>query len=353
MGDWFIWWGRRWPETRPPYEYFCIPRPQWDLENENDDRDEDEQLDEEELEELTETLRETHIKILHKPAAEQPDYKWIAMEKTWQLFLEWDRRQSYTNPDNFEMYIYNDFYGYGLQEMIENILVKFNKEVIKKNKDETALKQMWATISAFIHWLLFETPEIGGSWFGLDDGERVEKTANLIGRAFLEALNELDLAGKLKPDSEFKDLALIMSMFLQWGADLEGADLEENNDLIWQKEVLAYSKKAGIDLESSGCHGMRKLLETYGERFDEIEALEGAAKSNKWEWKQYFKDFHDEYAIRGSLGGEQYNIMLFSRQKRAKHAFDKKDPLAGFSEKDLKSGKLAIGWKVFLNNLDL
>jgi hypothetical protein len=34
--------------------------------------------------------------------------------------------------------------------------------------------------------------------------------------------------------------------------------------------------------------------------------------------------------------------MKMSRAERARHAFDKKDPLAQFSEKEIKSGNLAL-----------
>jgi len=42
------------------------------------------------------------------------------MWKSWEMVCEWKRLASYTDPDNFKMYIYNDFNGYGLQELIEN-----------------------------------------------------------------------------------------------------------------------------------------------------------------------------------------------------------------------------------------
>ena len=35
---------------------------------------------------------------------------------------EYERRATYTDPDNFDMYIYNDFHGYGFQELLENLV---------------------------------------------------------------------------------------------------------------------------------------------------------------------------------------------------------------------------------------
>jgi hypothetical protein len=45
----------------------------------------------------------------------------------------------------------------------------------------------------------------------------------------------------------------------------------------------------------------------------------------------------------GELGGEQYNILMMSRKKRASYAFDKKGPLADFPEDVIRSGQLALG----------
>lgn len=57
-----------------------------------------------------------------KPASDHPDWKWVMMWQTWQIMCDWHRRTDYCNPDNFDMYIYNDFYGYGLQELLENLV---------------------------------------------------------------------------------------------------------------------------------------------------------------------------------------------------------------------------------------
>ena len=38
--------------------------------------------------------------------------------------------------------------------------------------------------------------------------------------------------------------------------------------------------------------------------------------------------------------GQRYNILLMSRRERAAHAFDKKDPLKGIPEKEIKKCRL-------------
>lgn len=104
---------------RQPFDYYCILRHFFDVENENND--EEEPLEEEELEEQYDEMAQNDEKAL-KPAGDFPDHKWIAMWETWKLLCEYRRRATYTNPDNFGMHIYNDFNGYGLNELIENFV---------------------------------------------------------------------------------------------------------------------------------------------------------------------------------------------------------------------------------------
>ena len=108
---------------RDPYEYYCINRHFFDVENENEDKDEDDQLDEEELEEhYDEMFKDSNVAL--KPVAEFPDHKWIVLWETWTLICEYRRLATYTNPDMFGMHIYNDFNGYGIQELVENLVSK-------------------------------------------------------------------------------------------------------------------------------------------------------------------------------------------------------------------------------------
>lgn len=91
----------------------------------NDDEDEDEigeDEDEDESEDYDESLSDQdEITKMHlKSPSEHPEWKWTMSWKSWQLLCDWSVRARYTDPDNFEMYIYNDFHGYGMIEMVEN-----------------------------------------------------------------------------------------------------------------------------------------------------------------------------------------------------------------------------------------
>ena len=82
----------------------CIAIPSWDDPNGVNDRE------------------AAGVSLQGKPASEHPDWEWVVIDKTWTIVTEWHRRMDYCNPDNFDMYIYNDWYGYGLQELQENLV---------------------------------------------------------------------------------------------------------------------------------------------------------------------------------------------------------------------------------------
>jgi hypothetical protein len=106
---------------RDPYDYYCINRHFFDFEDENEDKDDDDQLDEDELGEKYEEMCKEDNEAL-KPTAEFPDHKWVALWETWTLICDYRRLATYTCPDMFGMHIYNDFNGYGIQELIENLV---------------------------------------------------------------------------------------------------------------------------------------------------------------------------------------------------------------------------------------
>jgi len=123
----------------------------------------------------------------------------------------------------------------------------------------------------------------------MDDGKRWSNTTYLIGTAFLEALNTLDQAKKLtpsSPESTYKDIGLVMSLYLNFGLEASNAD---GTEAVWRKNVIAYAKKAGIDLVEEGCCGMREKLDSYKEKYGDIKALKDAGKGQtniRWKWKK-------------------------------------------------------------------
>lgn len=109
--------------TIPDLEYICMPRPHFDYEAENETLGDDE-LEGDELHEkyAEEFNKNQESGIYNQPAAEHKDWKWVIMWNGWKTFMDYCRRADYCDPDAFGMYIYNDWYGWGLQELMENLV---------------------------------------------------------------------------------------------------------------------------------------------------------------------------------------------------------------------------------------
>jgi hypothetical protein len=140
---------------------------------------------------------------------------------------------------------------------------------------------------------------------GNEDGERVCECYGLIGCAILTALNALDLAGELKADSKFQDLALVISFFLAWSDGLESYGVEEDGngdadgewyealgknelegteEFDWRKQVVSYAKKAGVD-PAKGVSSTAEMFENYTKDADTK-----VPKQGRWRWAPRVSD---------------------------------------------------------------
>lgn len=97
------------------YSYICIDRPLWGREDADDP-----ELEHDELPEDEESDR-----LWQKPAAEHPEWKWVLLKESFEMLNEWCRLAQYCDPDSFGMYVFNDFHGYGLIEILENAVSNY------------------------------------------------------------------------------------------------------------------------------------------------------------------------------------------------------------------------------------
>lgn len=115
------------------YEYICVCKLPW-VGNSNDEEDEDEEdEDEEEEEDEDEAGEKTKNPecdagvtcLCFKLAAEHPEHRWIITKAGLHKFLAQRVMTDLRCPDMFNMYIYNDFHGYGVLEVFENLLLDY------------------------------------------------------------------------------------------------------------------------------------------------------------------------------------------------------------------------------------
>lgn len=258
-------------EDDDPYEYICMARTSEDRERENDLKPASQQLSREQLRKQHNASLDGPPKI-GDPAKDYPGHKWIIMRNSWDLMSERKTTASYCCPDAFDMYIWNDWEGYGLLEIVENFVADFHAAFVMP-ESKNRLRNMWFPLAALLHWIAIKESIVDFTC-GDDSGAVVDILA-LIGRAFVTMLNALERAGELKPDSSFKDLALVISLALIFLDEYMDEDSigEVDDEDIWTQEIMLYAKNFDIDLLNSGVSGIKELIELN---------TESARTSRKW-----------------------------------------------------------------------
>ena len=279
-----------------PYEYILLPRPHWHC------ADEDGQTADEAHQASVEDIYSG--KTEPTPASKRPGYPWIAMRKSVVDMNEAVRLNKYRCPDRFEMYIYNDFEGYGQMEMIENLILAHDK-LLKKGTD---IKDLWMQIASF--GLFLNNAELDALSM-VDDGERYFELMELVGLAFLSALNELDLVGKLGPDSEFKDIPFTMGALVNAGAEHDSEDTGK-----WTQYIVRYAIDKKINVNT---YRLKKLVNEH-----KGPVSMPAKAGDKWGFKKKLRAYRSKH---GKCGGHHFDITKMSSAERKRHAFNGKDPL--------------------------
>ncbi|KAL5415887.1 hypothetical protein PMIN03_002464 [Paraphaeosphaeria minitans] len=276
----------------PDHEYVRVFRPMFDCRlavgteelGEEDEENEGEKEDEYEHENqvyAAKIYKKANIhhcaeKKMLQPARNFPGWKWVMLMESWKIYCEWERRSGYCQPDFLGMYIYNDWYGYGIQELLENLasrhfsslmhlidfswLVKFDAG-LKKKTDEGRVS-MWAALSSMVLWL---TEGPGTDYIMNDDGERTEEISALTGTALLSGLASIEEAGELKADSKFLDLGIVITSFLFWAKDHERYGIEDES-VAWRAPAVAYFDRSGFGFDK-GISGTEDLLKKFRGKF--------------------------------------------------------------------------------------
>lgn len=61
-------------------------------------------------------------KIFGQPAPAFPNHKWVVKWESWKFLSDYIRKARYTDPDRFDMHVYTDQHGWGLQEQMQNMV---------------------------------------------------------------------------------------------------------------------------------------------------------------------------------------------------------------------------------------
>jgi hypothetical protein len=145
------------------YSYICVCRPPWEDDSndsdESDDEDsasEDDDDDDDKSEEDGEDGEKSEKQppcdggktcLCGKPAAEAPDHPWIITHAGLSKFNNTRTMTYLRSPGAFDMDVYNDFEGYGVMEVLENLILDFVEA-------DGNWKEQWAVCEAMVWFLL-------------------------------------------------------------------------------------------------------------------------------------------------------------------------------------------------------
>ncbi|KAJ5605549.1 hypothetical protein N7510_008330 [Penicillium lagena] len=295
-----------------------------------DDNEEEPASDEEDEDEVEDTCDDGKTCLCGKSAAEHPDHPWVFTFAGRHKFFSSMLQLSLRNPDCFDMYVYNDSYGWGIMEVVENVLVDFKEA-------EGNWKEQWAMCEATaMLWLRRDLMPM----YMVPEGDHVNQLCGLTGIMFLSMLATLDRNGLLKQDSEVKNLGTVMGLYIRLGFD-DNWHFEDLNT-----RVFAYATKKNIKLR--GLSKLQSRVDGLQAEADRISLpASGAKKNDPWGWQKLLKNYEDYseaipwYAIKpNKMGGDGCDITTWPSATRKKHCFDKKDPLSKKEMDAIKQGMI-------------
>lgn len=185
----------------------------------------------------------------------------------------------------------------------------------------------------------------------IDDGKRVSQTIGAIGCAFLTMLDQLEREGLLTPDSEIRDIPLVHGLGppgrgrirRREGPRRAGAALGRAHRGVCEEEQDRDCRAGRHRARGQRQRHGRGVADAAGQIGGQVGLEEGGA-FNAIIWPvrgERALTCNQQLAalkMYGKLGGDRFDITKWSRQERARHAFDKKDPLPDDVVKALKEG---------------
>ncbi|KAI9044001.1 uncharacterized protein KD926_002380 [Aspergillus affinis] len=279
--------------------------------------------------------------LCKKPVAEHPDHPWAFTHAGLSKFIDLRLCGDLRCPDFYDMYTFNDHHSYGIMEVVENLILDFDEA-----KEDW--KEQWAMCEAAVLFLLCGEAD---PMKMADDGERVSHVHTLIARMFLTILAKLEAQDALKPESEVKNLGVIMAVYMKY----IHSEANELSDVTAAKKfqfdqaplhILAYAKKHGIKLR--GPADIDELVEEVEAEQEEKIRLPAASAKDPWNWadglKKYAKDHVGKLA---DMGGDNLDLTTWSSAERKKKSFNNKDCFSKKAIDGLKDGMILQAWSVF------
>lgn len=178
-------------------------------------------------------------------------------------------------------------------------------------------------------------------YYRADDGDRVEAMAATLRTMFLSMLATFERLGYLKPDSEIKNLGIMMGLYLELAEegnyDNGTAPLSYDETDIGEN-ILAYANKYNIALQTPKDNSA--LIEKLKPKAAEVTLpLSDAAHTDPWNWAGDLKTYSDKYSPEfGSIGGDSCDVTTWMPSERKKASLNGRDPLPRSTMNKIKEG---------------
>ena len=262
-----------------------------------------------------------------KPAADFPDRVWVVSRAGWEKYRTQMKQADLRDPSGLDIYTFNDHFGYGMLEVVQNLLLDFNEAGYRNGR---GWREQWAVTEALV---LFLTLGDGLAMTTVDDGEMAEGTAAQIQRLFLTMLATLGREELLVPSSPVRNVGLVMAMYVKLADTFRKYSLmpayrETGSRKVFRfckskfdRYIAMYAREQGIELR-----GVKDL---------DVPSLDGVvmpkdSAKDPWSWTStlgvYKRNcFAPTYAFRGwarqQVGGDGLDISSWSKKEIEEHRF--------------------------------
>ncbi|KAF4448339.1 amine oxidase (flavin-containing) [Fusarium austroafricanum] len=297
-------------EGADDWDFVCVSIPRVErgsLYDEDEEDEEDEESDDEEGENDNdpEKKKDEGEKPYNKLASLHPEWPWFFTMRGLDRYTWWEQGCLNRSQDDFGLYIYNDFSSYGMIELMENVFAQFSSVF----KPTASYRDFWPEVEALALTLRGELLDY--YVLGIDDYRRPVEMTQMVGYLILATIDALKKQDVFKPDSEIRNLGLVLFMLIRWGREALDYEISEES-CSWIYKVIDLAEEAGIKFTAP---------HNFDTSFNEImENRDGRAKQmKKWDnvkWPAKIKTYKSKH---GRLGGHEFDITKFSKAKREEY----------------------------------
>ncbi|KAI0346828.1 hypothetical protein BDW22DRAFT_1424941 [Trametopsis cervina] len=227
-------------------------------------------------------------------------------KKAVELLEDWTQEIWNCNPDNFDMYIYNDFFSFGQLSLVDRALRSIHSRIQKK-----ALEDAYHKLEALI-----AVNNLHGDWMMANDGDRVLLTDELMGASLVKVLRGLEKDGNLNIDN-FPNLETILKLATKWGDSRVEAEYPivlrgvakrlfhgKPPELIAREKDMLKEWIATLDEEEQ-----QEVNEAMSEEAQADEEGEGEG-AERWFDERYADEYMDDRSFKLSRVWKEYTTYL-------------------------------------------